>query len=193
MKFNRSNYVRRITGFALIVMAGTQLAFAAGTVNVTVPSTFAAGTTISSAAVNGNFTSLASQMPAVKETGISNSGLALASGAFTNVGSLTITAPANGTVVVRFDGNAYVPSAGAQLIVAASDLSGSLGSVGTGDIAVYLYPTSNTNLTLPFSQTRVYPVTAGQTHTYYAVVDGAPTGTYKVFGTLTVEFFANSL
>jgi hypothetical protein len=105
-----------------------------------------------------------------------------------DVGSVTISAPATGYVVVRFDGNA-VASSGDLLVLAASDMSATIRSnddnVGFMGGGVY-QPHS-------FSHTRVYDVEPGP-NTFYAVArnfvvtDG--TGRASVYGTLSVAYYA---
>jgi len=181
----RNTTLKWFVGMISLFVLG--LAYAAP-ITVPVPNTFTSGTTISSSAMNANFTAVTNQMPGVNEVGISHSSFAVTT-SFANVATVSITAPTAGYVVVRFDGNAYVPVSGNFINLAASDTSNALGSIGAGDQIVHIVP-ETASLTLPFSHTRVYPVTAGA-HSYYAVVAGTA-GTDKIYGTLTVEFFPNS-
>jgi len=181
-------FTLRFVGFVAIAAASIAVAFA-GT-GVTIPSTFTTGATISSSAMNANFTAVATQMPGVNVAGISNAGLSVTNGSYMDAAAVSITAPTAGYAVVRFDGYATVPVTGSVVELAASDRTNALGSIGGGDVRVIIIPSTATNLTLPFSHTRVYPVTAGA-HTYFALVGGT-TGVDQIYGTLTVEFFPNS-
>jgi hypothetical protein len=148
-------------------------------INVTIPNTFTTGTTISSSAVNENFTALANQMPGVDWATISQTNITPSS--TTTLASVNINAPCAGYVVVRFDGMANEDS-GKQVILAASNTT----SWGVNDGNVNFQGDSYMH---PFSHTRVYSVSKGCDNTFYAVVQS--TGTTSIYGTLTATFYPN--
>ena len=107
-------------------------------------------------------------------------------GGVTILGELTKQFPADGYVVVHFDGECYA-SVGDLIALAASQD----GDWYTDDGNVSI-ENSKPGFGRPFSHTRVYPVSAGA-HTYYAVgqnvIETDGTGTATIYGTLSVEYF----
>jgi len=110
-------------------------------------------------------------------------------GAVKTLGQLTVTLPADGYVVVHFDGECYA-SIGDLIVVAASSYEG--WNTNDGNVSI---ENSKVGFGRPFSHTRVYDITAGS-HTFYAVgqnyveLDGS--GSATIYGTLTVEYFPNT-
>jgi hypothetical protein len=159
-------------------------------VHVTVPNEFTSGTTISSSQMNANFKAVGNQMPGVEWATISQSNInvrfATKSGA--TLATVTVSAPCDGYVVVRFDGSASA-DAGDELILAASDTP----TWNTNDGAVSFF-SDNKNYEHPFSHTRVYSVASGL-HTFYAVAQNwvytAGDGRAYIYGTLTATFYPN--
>jgi hypothetical protein len=103
-KMKNTRETRFTFGLILVILiglsAGTQSpAFA----QVIVPNTFSAGTAISSSQVNQNFQALSDAMPRMKAA-IGNS--VTLSDVYQNIASLTVTAPADGSVILL--GNALV-------------------------------------------------------------------------------------
>src|SRR5439155_9509757 len=100
-----------------------------------------------------------------------------------NVGVISMTVPAAGFVVVRFDGNALA-AVGDRLVLAASDQSQSW-FASEGNVSFNGGGNSDPQ---PFSHTRVYAVTAGS-HTFYAVaqnyVNVGGNGIASVYGMLS--------
>jgi len=186
-------FTPRFVGFVAIVVASIAVAFA-GTTGVTIPHTFTTGTTISSGAMNGNFTAVAMQMPGVKAIAVSAAPITITT-SYTSLASLTITAPTTGNVVVRFDGETSLGALGDYLYLAASDASNNQTStVGAmGQSSTYVdAPSTGNNIYRSFSHTIVIPVTTVGSHTYYALANGTA-DTDRIWGTLTVEFFPNGL
>ena len=107
----------------------------------------------------------------------------------TNLGELAIQCPAAGYVVVHFDGECYA-SVG-DLIALAASQDGAWHS-NDGNVSI---ENSKPGFGRPFSHTRVFSVTAGS-HTYYAVgenvVERDGSGTATIYGTLSVEYFAET-
>ncbi len=105
------------------------------------------------------------------------------------VGSINVDVPADGKVVVHFDGSCS-PDLGDRIVLAASNSA----NWSPNDGVVSVFGTSD----LPrasFSHSREYDVTAG-TYTFYAVaqnyVDLGGSGIASIYANLTVEFFENS-
>lgn len=119
---------------------------------------------------------------------INHTGISLRGGAM-SLGSINVTLPSDGHVVVHFDGECYA-SVGDRIVLAASD-NGDW-DTNDGNVAV---ETSKPGFGRPFSHTRVYAVTAGA-HTYYAVaenyVETDGNGMANIYGTLTVEYFPST-
>ncbi len=126
-----------------------------------------------------------SGMPGVDWTTISATNINVRTSAV-NVGTVAITAPTAGYVVVRFDGMAFA-STGDRLVLAASNASGGWG-VNDGHVEFL-----GDGLAHPFSHTRVYAVAGGTPYTFYAVaqnlIDVGGTGLASIYAQLTVEFF----
>ncbi|HZV44230.1 MAG TPA: hypothetical protein VFF90_07120, partial [Saprospiraceae bacterium] len=106
-----------------------------------------------------------------------------------NLGELNILFPADGYVVVHFDGECYA-AIGDRIVVAASN-DGNW-HPGNGSVEI-----ENTlpGFGRPFSHTQLYPVSAGS-HNYYAVgqntVETDGNGIATIYGTLTVEYFPDT-
>ncbi|MBI5043168.1 MAG: hypothetical protein HZC10_04930 [Nitrospirae bacterium] len=150
---------------------------------VTVPNTFSSGTTISSSQVNANFTALGNAMPAVKTASLGAS--ATLTGSYSNVGSLTVTAPTAGFVQLTATGMAEIlgkTNAGYFfLYVGLTDTSSGIPAEGNftrfylTDTATPAAVTANYNI--PYSVHSVFPVAAGA-NTFYLVAleTGSPSG-----------------
>jgi hypothetical protein len=132
------------------------------------------------------FTLAASAQQAVYHTGIQQTNVNL-EGAPVVLGQLTLNAPANGIVLVQFDGFC-VSDVGDRIILAASDDMD--WDVNDGNVAVEA--TDADVNSKPFCHTRSYPVTPGS-HTFYAVgenfVETAGSGMASVYGSLTVKYY----
>ena len=119
---------------------------------------------------------------------ISHPGINLRGGAI-ELGNVTADFPADGYVVVHFDGECYA-DVGDLIVVAASSYVGWVTNDGNVSIE-----NSMPGFGRPFSHTRVYAVTAG-TNTFYAVgqnyVETDGSGFASIYGTLTVEYFPDS-
>jgi hypothetical protein len=153
-------------------------------VNVSVPNAFTSGTTISSSAMNNNFKAVANQMPGIDWTVINKSNIDVTS--VVTVGTVSISAPCSGYVVVRFDGYATADT-GDRLVLAASDTAA--WAANDGNVAF-----NGDTLSHSFSHTRVYEVSSGN-KTFYAVaqnyVDTAGDGKASIHGMLTATFYPN--
>jgi hypothetical protein len=156
--------------------------------NVAVPNTFSAHTQAKADEVNENFNALKNKINAKKPAGvdwaiIEKTQIDVRSDSVI-VGSVEITAPATGYVVVRFDGVA-IPSAGDRLLLAASD--DNTWHVNSGNSAVY-----GDGRRHPFSHTRVYKVTKG-THVFNAIahnyVKTGGNGKASIYATLTATYY----
>ena len=156
--------------------------------DVTVPNAFSAHTKAKAGEVNENFDALKNKINAKKVAGvdwaiIEKTRIDVRSDSVV-VGSVDITAPATGYVVVRFDGFA-IASAGDRLVLAASDDNTWHTNSGTTVI-------QGDGERHSFSHTRVYKVTKG-THVFNAIaqnyVDTAGDGKASIYGTLTATYF----
>jgi len=105
------------------------------------------------------------------------------------LGTVNATFPADGYVVVHFDGECYA-EIGDRIVVAASN-NGDWGA-NDGNVSI---ENSKAGFGRPFSHTRVYAVTSGA-HTYYAVgqnaVETDGSGVATIYGSLTVEYFPDN-
>lgn len=104
------------------------------------------------------------------------------------VGQLTLNAPANGKVILRFDGHC-ASTYGDRIIVAASETT----KWTTNDGCVeFEAPDGGDVVNNSFSHTRSYGVDSGE-NTFYAVAENAfemeGTGIASIYGTLTAEWF----
>ncbi len=119
---------------------------------------------------------------------INHTGISLRGGAM-SLGSINVTLPLDGYVVVHFDGECYA-SVGDRIFLAASDNGDWV--TNDGNVSV---ETSKPGFGRPFSHTRVYPVSSGA-HTYYAVAENSVetdgNGMANIYGTLTVEYFPST-
>jgi len=103
------------------------------------------------------------------------------------IAQVTINAPANGKVILRFDGYC-ISSPGDRIILAASENS----NWGTNDGSVELEAADDDVNSNSFSHTRAYGVDKGE-NTFYAVaqndfeMDG--NGLASIYGSLTAEWF----
>ncbi|MFN0214550.1 MAG: T9SS type A sorting domain-containing protein [Saprospiraceae bacterium] len=103
------------------------------------------------------------------------------------LGQVTINAPANGKVILRFDGHC-LSSVGDRIVLAASQSM----NWGLNDNNVELEAASLDINSNPFSHTRSYDVAQGA-HTFYALAqnfyetDGS--GIASIYGNLTAEWF----
>lgn len=101
-----------------------------------------------------------------------------------NAGSVTITAPSIGFVIVRFDGCAFA-SAGDNLVLAASNVSQTYG-INDGNVSF-----RGDGYSHPFSHTRVYSVSVGD-KTFYAVAYsnvGTGNGKASIYATLSAVYY----
>lgn len=132
--------------------------------------------------------SMLSGLPGAKAVGINETLIDVRTKAV-DVGSISITAPVSGYVVVRFDGHA-IASTGDSLLLAASNAS-QRWEANDGNVNFYGDGKSH-----PFSHSRFYPVSKGFA-TFYAVAlnarDTGGDGRASIYGTLTVEFFPREL
>lgn len=145
-----------------------------------------------SSAVNDNdsrVSSLESKLPGVDWATISLQSVYLGNGV--NVGSVTLSVPGEGYVLVQFTGLACVTS-GDWLILAASDIAASW-TVNDGH--VYMY--GDVSACRTFSHTRVYPVSMASDYTYYAVAGldenkaNVGDGYADIYATLTAQYMPN--
>lgn len=125
-------------------------------------------------------------MPGVESQGIALTNIDVRTSAV-NVATITLTVPAAGYIVLRFDGQAYA-SAGDMLVLAASNVSQTWG-VNDGNVLF-----DGDGGPHPFSHTRFYAVSAGA-NTFYAVVQNlgstGGTGRASVYATLTATYYPN--
>ena len=103
------------------------------------------------------------------------------------VGQITINAPANGRVILRFDGHC-ISSVGDRIVLAASETN----NWGPNDGSVEVEAADADVNSNAFSHTRSYGVDAGET-TFYAIAQNSVemdgTGIASIFGSLTAEWF----
>jgi len=123
-------------------------------------------------------------------SGITQTGIDV-EGAPVVVAQSTINAPEAGKVKVQFDGQCYADE-GDRIVLAASDDP----DWGANDGNVTVEAIDSDVDHLSFSHTRVYNVAAGS-HTFYAVaenyVETAGDGETSIYGSLTVEYFPQSI
>jgi hypothetical protein len=193
--FSKNRFSLILVTVAIALIGFTALAFSFvlievcvpsnGVTNAGVPNVFTSGTTISSSAVNQNFTTLAGQMPAVDWQEISKVGIDVRT-SIVNLASVGIDAPCAGYVVVRFDGAAFA-TPGDRLHLAASDATTYGATYGN----VYF---EGDGTMRPFSHTRVFSVSKGCSY-FYALAHNAEntsgSGTAHIYGTLTATFYPN--
>lgn len=102
-----------------------------------------------------------------------------------DVGTVTLTTPAAGYVVVTFNGMASATN-GDTIVLAASNTSKTW-SPNDGNVSI------NGPGVFPFSHTRVYSVAAAGNYSYYAVaqnwVNQSGTGLTSVYATLTAVYY----
>lgn len=107
-----------------------------------------------------------------------------------NVASVTLSVPASGYVVVRFDGNCWADY-GDLIVLAASNTSASW-TPNDGNVGVYQHA-SLSRAGQGFSHTRVYTVSGSGNYTYYAVahnyVETEGNGIASIYGMLTAQYF----
>jgi uncharacterized protein (DUF427 family) len=106
------------------------------------------------------------------------------------VGQLDVDIPSSGYVEVHFDG-ICVADVGDRIVLAASDIP----DWGPNDGNVSVEAVNTDINTIPFSHTRVYPVTAGSQSFYavaqnYVEIDGS--GIASIYASLTVRFFPDN-
>ena len=103
------------------------------------------------------------------------------------LGQLTLDAPANGKVILRFDGYC-ISASGDRIILAASDNN----NWGVHDGSVELEAADDVVNSNSFSHTRSYGVDKGE-NTFYAVAENAfemdGNGIASIYGNLTAEWF----
>jgi hypothetical protein len=170
--------------------------------NVTIPNTFSSGTTISSSQVNANFTAVANQMPAVKQS-LTGSWVTMSTTAG-QLSSISFTAPGTGYAMIFATGSISVNSAAATESYVCVDLADTSAYVGGcqpvlgSDTAVrsFLPATfpDTTDFQMPYSIIKVIPVTSGLTYSYYlnGFFTGA-TAAYLFQPNMTVLFVPNLL
>lgn len=169
---------------------------------VKIPNTFTSGTAISSSAVNANFTSLANQMPAVKQVKQS-SWLAMSTTAAT-LQSITVTPPGDGYVIVRASGSANSTTSTTTTGYVCLDLSNTAAYIGGctpmgGSYTAFRTwvpaTTSAVENGESYSIEEVFAVTGSTSYTYYlsGSYSGFTTATYLFHPTLTVLFVPNAL
>jgi collagen triple helix repeat protein len=126
-----------------------------------------------------------SGMPGVEFVGISYTNLNVRTSAV-NVGSVTLTVPAAGFVVVRVDGMGYAAT-GDRLVLAASNVSQ---DYGVNDGVALFEGDGNAH---SITHTRVYSVSAAGSYTFYAVAHNtlhtSGNGLASIYATLTGTFY----
>ncbi|MBI5180311.1 MAG: hypothetical protein HZA05_02780 [Nitrospirae bacterium] len=164
--FNKKRFtMRQVVGLLTVVFLGiTVIAYAA----VTVPNSFSTGTTISSSQVNANFTALGNAMPAVKTASFTNNP-AFTSTTATSVGSITVTPPVDGYIILTGDAEVGINQSVADNNYVYVYLATT--STGTTNAAFFRGP-STTGPALPFHWTNLsitgsFPVTGGIATTFY--------------------------
>ncbi len=155
-----------------------------------------------SSAVNDNdsrVSSLESKLPGVDWATIDSKSITLPSldlGGFlagVDVGSVTLTAPGSGYVIVQFTGQACA-DVGDWVVLAASDISSTL---VIGSRSVYIYGDGQSVVCKPFSHTQVYSVASAGDYTFYAVAGldanktNAGSGATDIYATLTAQYVPN--
>jgi len=153
--------------------------------DVTIPNTFTSGTTISSSQMNANFTAVANQMPAVKQT-LPGPWITITSTA-SELTSISFTAPSNGYAMIFASGMMNVGTTTTSTIAyVCVDLDATSGYTGgctpmggtnsavRSDLPAGFPNTGNTGYAIPYSIIKVIPVTSGTTYHYY--LNGLATG-----------------
>jgi hypothetical protein len=152
--------------------------------NVTIPNTFTSGTTISSSQVNANFTAIANQMPAVKQS-LSGIWITIPAAA-DQLSSISFTAPGTGYAMIFATGSISLDTAASTASYVCIDLADTSAYVGGcqpalgSDTAVRSFlpatfpDTGAGGYDIPYSIIKVIPVTSGVTYTYY--LNGYATG-----------------
>ena len=104
-----------------------------------------------------------------------------------NLGSLNITVPGPGYVVVTFDGFSASTQVGNDIILAASNTSANW---GPNNGHVNAQNVGNSSCNISFSHTQTYQVSAAGTYTYFAVGQRwSGAGTSSIYGNLTARYF----
>jgi len=178
--------MRKTTGVIAVLVMAVFCAAATYAENVTVPNTFSSGATAKASEVNADFAALVNALPGVKVvdaegdlTGVSTS--------WVNLGSITISAPRAGYVIVKSNG--YLPlNSGGFTMVGVSDNSA---AIGTGSHCIEMY-TTEMNMVLPYCVEYVFTVSAAGTATYYLVCRSTVAYTSgNISGVLIAEFIPN--
>lgn len=92
---------RKAVKIALAALVVLVLAATVSYSLVSIPTTFTSGSTISASQVNNNFKTLGDRMGAYKYQSIASTSLTSPCSAHGDLGSITVSAPANGYIVVR--------------------------------------------------------------------------------------------
>jgi hypothetical protein len=192
------------------IMAGLAvgMVFSLCAEDVVLPYTFSAGETAKAGEVNANFETLKNAVNSKykaletmvngKQDKFSSAGVEWLyidardinlRGETKEIGHVTLSAPSDGYVVVRFDGRA-IASKGDQLVLAASDDLEWDGNDGITTVFGYDDEYNVRN----FSHTRIYTVNEGN-HIFYAIGENVShtdgTGKAYIWATLSATFFPN--
>ena len=201
MKSNRTN--RWTMMYAVCLLATMVLGIAlSANAGVTIPNTFSASTTISSSQVNANFTAVANQMPAVKQS-LSGIWIAMPAAA-AQLSVISFTAPGNGFAMIFATGSIYLDTLASTASFACIDLdaasayTGGCTPMAGSDTAIRTYLPATfpdtTGFASPYSIIKVIPVTSGTAYSYY--LNGYATGTTSAYlyqPNMTVLFVPNAL
>lgn len=170
IRFFKGKNFYRCSFMAAAVLISVAVVYA----GTTVPYTFSSGTVAKSSEVNANFQELANAMPAAKSTSVESNITAL----YPNggqLGSLSVTIPAGGKVIVSASGTLCMDnhSTGStdSLWLKISKTSGTVFS-GSGPYAHYRIDKTTPTYTdgrscVPFSMSDVFDETTAGTITYY--------------------------
>ncbi|MBI3351259.1 MAG: hypothetical protein HY036_01630 [Nitrospirae bacterium] len=170
--------------------------------NVTIPNSFTNGTVADATQVNANFQALANAMPGVKIASVpDNSNITSVYPAGTQLGSISVTIPAAGNVMVSSFGaiclNNHTNGLADMLWLKISKTSGAVtggGSYSTVAIPAEL-PTYGRSCG-PLGGSYIFAETAAGTYTYYLNMATNTTGSLKgeTLGTsLIAQYFPNTL
>lgn len=182
MKSNRKNRRAMMYAACLLVMVVLGMALGADAA-VSIPNTFSPSTTISSSQMNANFTAVAQQMPAVKQ---SLSGIWIAIPVTAGqLSTISFTAPGTGYAMIFANGSIYLDTLASTAAFACIDLDATSAYVGGcipnsgSDTAIRTYLPATfpdtTEFAIPYSMIKVIPVTSSTTYSYY--LNGLATGT----------------
>jgi len=201
MKTLRKNRWTMIHAACLLVtiVLGTGFNADAG---VSIPNTFSPSTTISSSQMNANFTAVANQMPAVKQS-LPEIWIVMSTTA-SQLSSIAFTAPGTGYAMIFATGSIAINTLASTSGVACVDLDATSGyiegctpKVGSDTAVRAMWPATFPDMleySVPYSIIKVIPVTSGAAYSYYLNGYYAGAAGASLFqSTMTVLFVPNAL